>query len=81
VVKPVDAPQIKTANQSSGNKIGKSSGGGSSEKWENPYDKFYNTAQRINEELRTRERLERRYQALLDVTNTKASDLVKNSYE
>ena len=54
-------------------------GGGSKTKWENPYDEFYNTVEDINEELRTREKLERRYQALLDKTGTKASDLVKNA--
>lgn len=58
-------------------------GGGGSEptKWENPYDEFYNTVEKLNEELRTREKLERRYQKLLDNTNTKASDLVKNARE
>ena len=56
-------------------------GGGEPEKWENPYDEFYNSIERINEELRTREKLERRYQKLLDSSNTKASDLVKNARE
>ena len=36
------------------------------EKLENPYDKFYNTTQKINAELREREKLERRYQTLMD---------------
>ena len=53
-------------------------GGGSKTKWENPYDEFYNTVELLNEELRKREQLERRYQRLLDKTNTKASDLVSN---
>jgi F0F1-type ATP synthase membrane subunit b/b' len=56
---------------------GDKGGGDTKEKWENPYDKFYNTVAKINEELRERERLERRYQQLLDKTDTKASDLVK----
>ena len=54
-------------------------GGGSENKWENPYDELYNSVEDINEELRTREKLERRYQRLLDVTKTKAADLVKNA--
>jgi hypothetical protein len=34
--------------------------------WENPYDKHYNTLEQINEALREREKLERRYQKLLE---------------
>ena len=43
-------------------------GGGGSDKtehWENPYDELYNLQEKINEALRTRERLEREYQKLL----------------
>jgi hypothetical protein len=36
-------------------------GGGGGSKWENPYDKLYTTLQKINSELRLRERLEREY--------------------
>lgn len=54
-------------------------GGSTPKKWENPYDEFYNTVELLNEELRKREKLERRYQNLLDKTNTKASDLVSNA--
>lgn len=63
----------------SGGGGGGGGGGGEKTKWENPYDEFYNVVEDINEELRTREKLERRYQALLDKTGTKASDLVKNA--
>jgi hypothetical protein len=41
-------------------------GGGDKKEWENPYDELYNTVAKINEELRKREQLERRYQRLLD---------------
>ena len=91
----VDVPQYKAvvtdglgnragANKSSygggkGGGGGGGGGGGSKTKWENPYDEFYNTVEKINEELRTREKLERRYQNLLNKTGTKASDLVKNA--
>jgi hypothetical protein len=54
-------------------------GGGSKEKWENPYDKQYNTIQKINEELRKREKLERRYQNLIAKSGTNAVELQKNS--
>lgn len=64
-----------------GRSSGGGGGGGESKKWENPYDEFYNSIEKLNEELRTREKLERRYQNLLDKTNTKASELTKNAYE
>ena len=35
------------------------------ERWENPYDELYNLQEKINEALRKREALERRYQKLL----------------
>jgi hypothetical protein len=52
----------------------KGGGGGSSKKedWENPYDKLYNLTREINEELRERERIERRYQKLLKAHHTGA---------
>ena len=61
--------------------LGGESGSGSSDKWSNPYDKQYNNNEKLNEELRTRNKLEREYQKLLDSTNTKASDLVSKSRE
>ena len=55
---------------------GGSSGGSKEEGWENPYDKLYNLTREINEELRERERLERRYQQLLKEHHTGAQDIV-----
>ena len=49
------------------------------EKRKNPYDKFYNTVQKLNEELRKRNKLEREYQRLLDNSNTSGEDLVRNA--
>lgn len=50
-------------------KKGKGGGGGKKsakkERWENPYDELYNLQEKINEALRKREALERRYQKLL----------------
>ena len=60
---------------SSGGGGGGSSGGSKEEDWENPYDKLYNLTREINEELRERERLERRYQQLLKEHHTGAQDI------
>ena len=67
--------------KSSGGGGGGGGGGSEPKKWENSYNEFYNTVEKLNEALRERERIERRYQKLLDNTNTKASDLVKNARE
>lgn len=55
---------------------GGGSGGSKEEDWENPYDKLYNLTREINEELRERERIERRYQKLLKAHHTGAQDIV-----
>jgi hypothetical protein len=46
---------------------GKGSGNSDNDddKWENPFDKLYNLVRKIDEELRQRERIERRYEKLL----------------
>ena len=48
------------------------------EGWENPYDKQYNTVQKINVELRKREKLEKRYQNLIAKSGTTPEELRKN---
>lgn len=53
--------------------------GSSKSNWENPYDKFYNTLREINEELRVREQLERRYQNLIKTRSSSANDLYEVS--
>ena len=53
-----------------------SSGGGSSSKYENSHDKFYNTYERINALIREREKLERRYDKLLQRRGTTVQELV-----
>lgn len=66
---------------------GSSSGGGGGsekeeekpEKWKNEYDYFYNTTEALNEALREREKLERKYDRLLKNRKTTAEDLIKNS--
>ena len=50
---------------------------GSTEKWENPYDKFYNTLEKINEAMRQREKLERQYQRLIKKGEASANKLTE----
>ena len=53
-------------------------GGGKEEKptyWENPYDELYNLTEKINEALRERERLERRYQKIAKLGTTTAGEM------
>lgn len=64
---------------------GSGSGGKSSDDdedtWENPFDKLYNLVRKIDEELRQRERIERRYEKLLENLNVSANKIVKVSRE
>ena len=57
------------------NTSGSKSGGSAPKKWENPYDEFYNSIEKINESLRTRERLEQRYQRLVNRNAASAAEL------
>ena len=80
------APKINTSTKSNAanNQSKSSGGGGSSEKpsyWENPYDELYNLQEKINESLRTREALERRYQKLLNKTSSSLSEIRKAYYD
>ena len=65
----------------------KSSGGGGKkskakkERWENPYDELYNLQEKINEALRKREALERRYQKLLKQQQTSLKDIRAAYYD
>ena len=65
----------------------KSKGGGGKkskkkkERWENPYDELYNLQEKINEALRKREALERRYQKLLKQQQTSLKDIRAAYYD
>lgn len=64
----------------------KGGGGGSSssdktDTWENPYDELYNLQEKINEALRTREALERKYQKLLKKTSSTVGEVSKAYYD
>ena len=74
--RPPKAPKSPSTKSSGG-------GGGSKKKksyWENPYDELYNLQQKINEALRTRETLERRYQKLLKQEQATLSDIRQAYY-
>ena len=73
-----DGQIVKVENGSEGFKIN-NTGSGSKSNWENPYDKFYNTLREINEELRKREQLERRYQKLIETRSGSANELFQLS--
>jgi len=65
----------------------KGSGGSGSSKsekndtWENPYDELYNLTEKINESLRTREALERRYEKLVKKTASTVGEVTKAYYD
>lgn len=60
---------------------GSSSSSSSKEKtpWENPYDRLYNLTQKINTEIRKRNRLESEYNRLVQYGLGNASDLAKKT--
>lgn len=76
---PPQIPDVSLPSPSSSD-----GGGGGSEKkpsyWENPYDELYNLQEKINEALRTREALERRYQKLLKEEKATLTDIRKAYY-
>ena len=64
-----------------GGKSGGRSSDDDEETWENPFDKLYNLVRKIDEELRQRERIERRYEKLLEGINTSANKIIAVSRE
>ena len=71
-----------TAYWGTGGSGGKGSGNSDDkEDWENPFDKLYNLVREIDEELRQRERLERRYEKLLESVDLTADKLFDNAVE
>ncbi len=73
----LNPPTTKKKKKGGGGKKSKAK----KERWENPYDELYNLQQKINEALRTREALERRYQKLLKQEQTSLSDIRKSYYD
>jgi hypothetical protein len=70
-----------TAYWGTGGSGGKGSSDSDDEDWENPFDKLYNLVREIDEELRRRERLERRYEKLLESVDLTAGKLFDNAVE
>ena len=51
------------------------------DEWENSFDKLYNLVRKIDEELRQRERIERRYEKLLENIDASANKIIDVSRE
>lgn len=75
--KPPKSEKPKTKKKGGGGKKSKAK----KERWENPYDELYNLQEKINESLRKREALERRYQKLLKQEQSQLSDIRKAYYD
>ena len=68
----INSPILDKAKENTrGSKGGKTK----NEHWENPYDELYNLSEKINESLRTREALERRYNQLLKDRSSNMKDI------
>ncbi len=76
---------VRNASGPKGSKSGGGGGGGGSKEkpsyWENPYDELFNLQEKINEALRTREKLERDYQKLLKSTSASLSKIRKDYFD
>lgn len=76
------APKVASPSTSSKGGGGGGGGGGDSKQdtktWKNPYDKFYNTTEKINELLRQRNKLESEFDRLASRNATTAAQLNKN---
>lgn len=68
-----------TGGSSGGKGSGSSKAPKEEDKWENPYDKLYNLVRKIDEELRQRERIERRYEKLIEGIGASADKIVELS--
>lgn len=77
-----------SSNKGSSSSSGSSSAGNTAEEvteeeeiWENTYDWLYNLTEDINEALRERERIERRYDQILKDRSSTSQDLLQNVYD
>ena len=74
----------RVVTKRSGFGAAKGGGGGGKSDYENPYDRLHNTYQKINDLLRERENLERRYQRLVDrnlATAEKMAEISKRNIQ
>ena len=75
---PISSSGYGSAKKSGGKNANNDS---KSQDWENPFDKLYNLLRDIDEELRERERLERRYEKLLEDLGVSANKIIDISRE
>lgn len=75
---PISSSGYGSAKKSGGKNANSDS---KSQDWENPFDKLYNLLCDIDEELRERERLERRYEKLLEDLGVSANKIIDISRE
>jgi DNA repair exonuclease SbcCD ATPase subunit len=68
-------------NAAESRKTGGGGGGGGGGDWENPYDKLYNVTEKINQAMREREKIERRYERMIERRQATAAELYKASQE
>lgn len=84
IIRPKNAGEIKTISNTGGGgsgytpSSGGGGGGGSDNKWENPYDAFYNSNEQINDLVRERNDLEREYEKILQDENATVQDYYDN---
>ena len=78
--KGLKGPSYASAYNSKARSGGKSTSNKDKE-WENPFDKLYNLLRKIDEELRERERIERRYEKLLEDIGVSADKIISISRE
>lgn len=84
---PIGGSSSSSSSSSSSNKTSSSSSSSKKEAeeekeiWENTYDWLYNLTEDINEALRERERIERRYDEILKDRSTTYQDLLDNVYD
>ena len=74
-------PARKTYSSKNSGGSGGSSKSEKTDTWENPYDELYNLTEKINEALRTREALERRYEKLVKKTASTIGEVTKAYYD
>jgi hypothetical protein len=74
-------PSSGSSGGKSSGRGGSGSGAGDKDAWENPFDKLYNLVRNIDEELRQRERIERRYEKLLQSIDVSANKIIDVSRE
>ena len=71
--------KAETVNAGGGSGGGGGGGGGDSEPWKNSIDKLYNVQENIDRTTREREKIERRYQRLIDRRLATAQELQRAS--